>query len=759
METLFLKLINISITATYFIVAILFLRFIFRHIPKKIYCALWGIAGLRLILPFSIESIFSLVPSAETIPIDIIYQRNPQINSGMSFVNNSLNPIISESFAPSELTSANPLQIWSTLLSVLWLFVFICLILYMLTSYILLRYRMRSATFYRDNIWQSDKTDSPFVLGIIKPRIYIPYNISESDIQYVISHEKAHIRRGDHFYKPIGFLLLSIYWFNPFIWIAYILLCRDIEMACDEKVISKYEIDEKRAYSSALLNCSIKRHRIAACPLAFGEIGIKERIKGIMSYKKPAFWLIVASVVLSIILSVCFLTNPSSSNVSIDDFKLKSYAVTSVEYKNSDYVDEDIEALSFVISEEKELGLIIDMDPEHYFLTSIAMTRPFSNSYLKKITLTKQNFDSLFDSSCFLNNISEEKLRKENKRAWITSGTPIGNSSDTYILLCQNDGQLYMVSATDNKATYVFAIKEAASPFDVNDLSSISINEYGADVLTDKSTIGWNSYYVGSGNASKEFTQYVLDSKYITYGSITPLPSLEINTEAELLAFLERHKDVLDYNATIEHKYTIGETAPLSFMLTHWDDEFFSHSKLVFICIASKGGYRYEIESLGISTDEFRANVAQIGNYGDGDGYSNWIIAISMSKDIPAAKVDRYEAISVLGEDKYVYEDHDSYMKPYFVVRAKQGFILSFSSYSSYYASGTIEYSGNEMIMNSIDGKKYVFEKSGDNYIFVADKSSEVPKFKEDATSTVPEACIPDGAVFVFQDKGILSID
>lgn len=155
-----------------------------------------------------------------------------------------------------------------------------------------------------------DRIDTPFILGVFRPRIYLPSNMSEQDVTYVLAHEQAHIKRHDHWWKPLGFALLTIYWFHPILWIAYVLLCRDIELACDEKVIKEMGIDIKKPYSDALINCSIPRRAITACPLAFGEVGVKERVKTVLNYKKPAFWIVLIAVIACVIVAVCFLTNP-----------------------------------------------------------------------------------------------------------------------------------------------------------------------------------------------------------------------------------------------------------------------------------------------------------------------------------------------------------------------------------------------------------------------------------------------------------------
>lgn len=307
---LFLNLLNMSISASWLIAAVLLLRLVFRKAPKWVNCLLWAIAGLRLILPFSVESVLSLIPSAETVPPEIIYAEKPQISSGIAYFNSAVNPVIGETLAPEVGASANPVQIIAVIFAYLWIIGMAALLIYALISYLKLRHRMKTATLFKDNIYQSERVSSPFVLGIIIPKIYLPYSISDEDAEYVIAHENAHIRRRDHLIKPLAYLLFCVYWFNPLVTVAYVLLCRDIEMACDERVIRQLDEKDRRYYSEALLNCSISRRSIAACPLAFGEVSVKERIKGIMSYKKPAFWVIVVAVLSCIVTAVCFLTNP-----------------------------------------------------------------------------------------------------------------------------------------------------------------------------------------------------------------------------------------------------------------------------------------------------------------------------------------------------------------------------------------------------------------------------------------------------------------
>ena len=196
----------------------------------------------------------------------------------------------------------------------LWLVGVFALLLYTVISYVRLKKKIGTAVLYKDNIFQSESVISPFVLGIIKPKIYLPFNMTDSDMENVVAHEQAHIKRKDHLWKPLGFLLLTIHWFNPLMWVGYIMLCKDIELACDEKVVKNLDTEQRADYSQALLSCSVNRRMIAACPLAFGEVGVKSRIKTVLNYKKPAFWIIIIAIIASIVAAVCFLTNPTSSN-------------------------------------------------------------------------------------------------------------------------------------------------------------------------------------------------------------------------------------------------------------------------------------------------------------------------------------------------------------------------------------------------------------------------------------------------------------
>ena len=318
MSELFLKIVNRSIAASWIVIAVLILRFCLKKAPKWVNVLLWGIVAVRLIFPFSIESALSLIPSAETVSPSIMMETAPSVQTGVPALDQVINPVIDHSLSPAPGASANPLQIWISVMAAVWLAGAAALLLYSAISYWRLRRRVREAVILRDrdNIYQSENAGSPFVLGIIQPKIYLPYSVDSGALAYVIAHEQAHIRRGDHWWKPLGFLLLTVHWFNPLLWLGYILLCRDIELACDEKVIREMGSEQRADYTQALVSCSVSRRSIAACPLAFGEVGIKERVKSVMNYKKPAFWIVLASVVVCAVAAVCFLTDPKTERSS-----------------------------------------------------------------------------------------------------------------------------------------------------------------------------------------------------------------------------------------------------------------------------------------------------------------------------------------------------------------------------------------------------------------------------------------------------------
>ena len=446
MADIFLKVVNMSISACWIVLAIVLLRIILKKAPKWINCLLWGIAGLRLVMPFSLESIFSLIPSAEFIPQELVHSHSSVDVKGteiLNYVGN--NPVSVElgisdgSLVFNEITapdcpSINPLLISTYIASIVWIVGIIALLVYTLVNFLRLKQKIGTAVLFCDNIYQGEAVVSPFVLGIIKPKIYLPFNMGEQEMEYVIAHEQAHLRRKDHLWKPLGFLILTLHWFNPMVWLGYILLCRDIELACDEKVVKELNNEQRADYSQALLSCSVNRRMVAACPVAFGEVGVKNRVKSVLNYKKPAFWVIAVAIVLCIVLAFGFLTNPKNSSV----FNSK--------YETGKCLYSD------VVSAEKETKT----NNVVYSITAYGVVfRTFEDGTTEELgELTETDFtaDALKE---MLNKQGEKVDLGKTKKAY-----EILNEDGKYVLFQKSNGMVYLVSFfSDDNIMDVFQLK------------------------------------------------------------------------------------------------------------------------------------------------------------------------------------------------------------------------------------------------------------------------------------------------------------
>ncbi len=310
MNTVFTEILNMSITASWMIIAVVILRFFTRKISKNLNIFMWGLVGLRLLLPFSFKSKISAVPSAETFPTEPIIEKGYSINSGIPVIDVSVNNYI-ESFPMEQATETAKKSIdIMNVLGIVWLCGFAVLVFYGIISCVLLRRKVSVSMKEINNIYICDDIKGAFIFGIFKPRIYLPSLLPVWQREYVVYHEIEHLKRRDHIWKPVAFVIACLHWFNPFVWLAYILFCRDIELSCDERVVRKMDKDEKKSYSLALLACSIPRSKLVAAPLAFGEVGVKTRIKSALNYKKPAFWVIVVALIICIGVAVLFMTDP-----------------------------------------------------------------------------------------------------------------------------------------------------------------------------------------------------------------------------------------------------------------------------------------------------------------------------------------------------------------------------------------------------------------------------------------------------------------
>ena len=335
MNQLFLTVLNNAITAGFIILAVIMFRICFKKAPKWMMCLLWGVVALKLILPFELKSLMSLIPKANPIPMDIEYEFVPQIDTGMQVMDGSVNSMLEEYATATPGDSVNPMQVFVYVVSRVWASGMIVMIIYSLASFVVLKRKVSSAIKADGNYYECDEIDTPFILGVIKPKIYLPIGLDANAKACVLEHEATHIKRGDHFWKSVGFVILSVYWFNPLCWLAYIFLCKDIELACDEKATKDKDKEWKAVYCQALLDCAAKRRMITACPVAFGEVSVKERVKSVLNYKKPSFWIIIIALLAGVVVSVCFFTNPKDDSDDVILSRIDEYSTVyrGVEYK------------------------------------------------------------------------------------------------------------------------------------------------------------------------------------------------------------------------------------------------------------------------------------------------------------------------------------------------------------------------------------------------------------------------------------------
>jgi beta-lactamase regulating signal transducer with metallopeptidase domain len=340
MDKLFLQIFNTAITAGWLVLAVLAARLLLKKAPAWIKCALWALVALRLVWPFSLESVLSLLPSTEVIPQSQLYVPAPQVHTGITALNAAINPGFSEAFQAAPTNSVNPLQVALWIAGLIWVLGVVAMVVYAIVSYLRLYRQVRIRVPAEEGVYLCDQIHTPFILGIFKPKIYLPSDLPKEKWDSILAHERAHLIRRDHWWKPLGFVLLTVFWFHPLLWLAYILLCRDVELACDERVIKGFSSEEKQAYSAALLECSIPGRWITACPLAFGETGVKQRIRAVLHYKKPTLWILVIAIIACTVLAVGFLTDPVQGNaVDLQQIAGKQFVYTGEGAGSSFYIN------------------------------------------------------------------------------------------------------------------------------------------------------------------------------------------------------------------------------------------------------------------------------------------------------------------------------------------------------------------------------------------------------------------------------------
>ncbi len=693
MTDLFLKLLNMSINAGWLVLAVLVFRFVFKKAPKFIRLIMWCLVGIRLVLPISVESVLSLLPSSETVPPEIVYAKAPTIHTGVELINSTVNPIISGSLAATPENSINPMQVLLFVATNVWAVGIAAMLIYAFVSFVKIRLRVRESIILRENIYACDNIPTPFILGIIKPKIYLPSAMDREDTEYVIAHEKAHLSRLDHLWKPLGFGLLTVYWFNPLMWVAFILLCRDIELATDEKVINNSAEDIKKPYSEALINCSAKKRFITACPLAFGETGVKGRIKSVLSYKKPAFWVIIVSVIALIVTAVCFLTNPKDkadlenlgitgtvSAAECEDVEFK-FLKGSVDKRNPyievEWVNNTDDALCFgeefkLFFEGEELPLA-----EGYSWNLPLYTVNKGGKSTQEISLSgfdvSRSGNYRLEKEFFLDSNSDKKYK-----AYVEF---IVDRRFSFIGL-QYKGEKIIFE--DGMYSSILITDESIPQYCISDDMHLYTNDHPTGVCLSS----W--YDVGV------LSSFKLEKE--TFDGIINNVSWDVG-----------------YNASI-----LRENNKNAFRVVNQKDD------RLYYLLEQENGEVYLA-------------------YGYADTYSiRWIFKLKSLGDFENS-VDDNVGI-------YVYnESPEPITAPSLTLNYTDNtFHFSWSLFSSYLAMGDFEYERDSVICTTEDGKNtYVFHKTDYGYVFDGKRSSAIPSYKYSGDTETAECPVPDGAKFM----------
>ncbi len=765
MEELFLKLLNMSISAAWIVLAVVILRLVLKKAPRYIICLLWALVAIRLLFPFSIESTLSLIPSAETVPETIFYDKNPAIHTGIEFVNNAVNPIIGQSLAATPELSANPTQKLTLIASVIWIAGMAAMAVYSIISYFSIKYRVRASLVCEKGVYICDNIDTPFILGIIFPRIYMPSSMAEESVGYVIAHEKAHLRRLDHIWKPLGFLLLAVYWFNPVLWLGYILLCRDIELACDEKVVREMGAEDKKAYSHALLNCSVPRRMISACPLAFGEVGVKERVKKVLSYKKPAFWIILLAIISAVAATVCLLTDPVTKNIPD--------TVTVLEGGS----DKDGVSLE-----------IIGVDLEGQF--------PYIQTKWKNRTVKSYTFGDPF--TIYRNVDGEWVDCSMSESVWLSIGymlSPMGNADKKYNLYNNDltEEGTYRLEAeffedgnpgSEYKLWVDFQLSQGVPMINVRQYKAVE-RVFDCGVYS----------YVMSPEAAPSYrlteleNQLVLQEKYQTdlnYLSISGMREVPLN---------EENFDSLLTNSPIWEKEGLSAKALRENNKRAWKSDVDGQYLYIFleqengdvyICIGNADHIRwiFLLEETAVESDPPQKTLIYKGLHYSKTDISfdklddSWEYKGTVTEQMANnTELSGLRYFTVPGEPQSIYveysereyvlwisaraeadavetvkylctESNENIIFPAITLYPETGrFMFSYSAFSSNVPMGTYEISGTKLTLNCDGGKTYVFNMDRRNFRFDADGSDELPKYRY---SGVDEPMYPfeDGALF-----------
>ena len=790
MSEIFLKIVNMSISASWLVLAVLILRLVLKKAPKWMNVLLWGIVAVRLMLPFSLESVFSLIPSGETVPMEIMLSPAPTIHTGIESVNTVVNPILSESLAPAAGASMNPLQFWIPMLSLIWATGAAVMLILVVVSYLRLRRKVVTAVLLRENIYQSEAVLSPFVLGIVKPKIYLPFVIDAQHMEPVIAHEQAHILRRDHWWKPLGFLLLTVHWFNPLLWLAYALLCRDIEFACDEKVIGALDEAQRADYSEALLSCCVSRRAVTACPVAFGETGVKGRIKSVLSYKKPALWLIIAALVLCGVLCVCFLTDPINTAVrnpyvqeyipgqpgiigNVDKAKYESisedFAIGADQYGRAVFKDPYKAFLTFetmyadTIDQIRDAHNLLPFSKNNYELYKTygwqtdgentgfvsSFLDLYENSFTKEIPSaisyppTAETSKPLTREDVIRLSQKGDALTWEDFEAYACYET----GSGLYIRLYEIDEMFSLSiggsSPEMNKRPMYFYLRANDGTDEQIDIRNGGVEEFFAgherNPIVMQCSGGWLCSPVG---CHEETYEKMLESagipKYAAVNRIQYLPVVRVRSTAQLQEFREEMSPYLDEDRTYSDVSSLKEA------FETYDELFFSSNTLFLVYLTEeKTSHRHTVEYIQKSAAQLSIGI-QVQEPDSGEeAMEGWILSISVPTD-QLRDVEECEAhiSSTLFPDRgtanatpirtYIFTGSEDIIKPSVTLFDNGVFSFTFSAISSYLGIGTYEIENDRLTLHTDDGQfTYVFDMVEDHLEFDAAASSEILWFSK----------------------------
>lgn len=795
MEKIFVALLNMSITAGWIVLALVLLRPLVKKLPNWVGCTLWALVGIRLVLPFSLESILSLIPSAETIPPDIAMQRNPAVHTGIEMLNHAVNPVLSQSFAPKMdmLTSINPLQIVEFVMSRVWILGVIAMILYALVSFISLKRKLRTSTKLEKGVYESEFVESPFILS---NNIYLPYNMMPEERKYCILHEKAHLKRGDHLIKPLAFLLLSVYWFNPLMWVAFILLCGDIELACDEKVIKELGDNERKEYSLALVKNSISRKRIAACPLAFGEVGVKERVKKVMNYKKPAFWVVVVAIALSVVLAVCLLTNPAgmkitdiedhnkmlddvySVNIIVDDETDTRFGTNSAEIVNalkslrvekypvSQSRSEDRDSTNRLVlrhSDSNPLILCFNADcTEVYIDDGVKPTFSYEVKNPEKIQdFFKLNYiDGIFRMLSSGSDYEGVSIAIKNYSFGDKPYLNVEWRNDTneelvldeYFDLLYSNGMGNSFScAKENIAfkdiAYIFPAHDAMvmtydlSQFDVSKSGYYTFKvNCGGKTLWIDFIVDYGEFYQDDIIEIEEIENENLTKLFLAGNALSPISSIQFQP-------IFRFDTKRDYE-NFAKKYdfiTFKNGGDLLTIAEHMEENFFDDYSLLLAVVPNSS--KVTVGEFFVGDEGMRLHLHAKNEYGG--ERSNWLVITNAQKrELNETELTATLWGELVGDRTYYYYFSPDLFAPSLVLREDGMGNFSYSAFSSTVNFGSYKNNGETIVLTTDDDSRhFTFIIDGDKLIFDAENSSEIPKYRY-SENGVPQSPVPDGAVF-----------